>query len=270
MMRRFLFFGVFLTFCFFNTTQAYARAWTQKEGHVNTSISYYYQEGSDYYDSSSKLKSSPNKFIKNAVYTYMEYGVTDTLTLTFQVPYDIVKVGNQTSRGIGDIEFGIIKNITKSTSSSFSFYGFGIVPTGYSIDASNIGIGRGYDRIGAEAGLAYGKSFLKGYIESSLGYRFYSGFPSDQIRAYTQGEYDINKYFGLYGMLDAQWGLYNGRSLYYYNGNVVPQGYRLVQTYLGIVLKSSFANFNIGYNKTLWGQNTGDLQGFYFGFSKSF
>jgi len=269
MMKRSLQISIFLAVFFLDTFQIYARAWTQKKYHVNISISYYYQEGSDYYDNSSKLKSSPNKFVKNAVDTYVEYGATDTVTITFQVPYDIVKDGNQTSRGIGNVDFGFIKNISKTASSSLSFYGFGIFPTGYSIDTSNIGIGRGYDRIGAEAGLAYGKSFSRGYVESSLGYRFYSGFPSDQIRAYTQGEYDINKYFGLYGMLDAQIGLYNGRSLYY-NGNIIPQGYRLVQTYLGVVLKPSFANFNIGYNKTLWGQDTGNLQGFYFGFNRSF
>lgn len=260
----------FLNFWFLKPEEAYALAWTQKKDHINVTTTYYYQEGSDYYDNNSNLKSSPNKFVKNSINTYVEYGITDKVTAILDVPYDIVKDGGQTSKGIGDIKLGIIKNLKTDSSSSLSFYGFGIIPTGYSIDTSNAGIGRGYDRLGAEFGLAYGKSFSKGYVESAVGYRFYTGFPSDQIRAYTQGEYDINKNIGLYGMIDAQLGVYNGRSIYSYNNNLIPQGYRLVQAYLGIVLKTDFANFNFGYNKTLWGQNTGDLKGFYFGFNRNF
>ena len=100
-----------------------------------------------------------------------------------------------------------------------------------------------------------------GYLEYILGagYRVYSGFPSDQIRAYLDLFYNYGSrkwYLWLQGKLE--YGVFNGKRKEHFNQILFNPNYRLFKgaiRFVGFVTPSLYIEG--GYFQHLWGENVG-------------
>jgi len=124
-----------------------------------------------------------------------------------------------------------------------------------------------YGRFGGELGLYYSTcvdlSSHPVYFDATLGYRAYSGYPSDQIRnTFIVGSYLLPGFY-LEGRTDLHFGVFNGKShmhhpLVFFNAN-----YRLLKAQIRGVL-NIYSGFyvSLGCFGHVWGQNVGTGGGF--------
>lgn len=240
----------------------FASAWVRKEGEFFLSITSYHQSAKKYFDKDGNRKPIGCTFRKDEIQVYGEYGVDEKHTLTFKLPYDWLKCGPKETTGFGDLEVGLVRNISKGKNYSFSAYGNAVIPTGYSItDDPRIG----YGRPAFEGGILYGFSGSWGFFDSGIGYRYYFGYPSSYLRAYGGGGINISENIQLLTFLDAQIGLGDGRSKYIGRNIFLEPDYKLLQIYVAPKINYGKLSIVPGYNKVLYGRNTGDAQGFFFG-----
>lgn len=244
-----------------------ASAWVRKEGELFISTTFYYQSAKKYYDSEGKRRPIGCTFEKREMQIYGEYGLSSKNTLTFKLPYDWLKCGNNSTSGFGDLELGLIRNLKLQDSKSISLYGNIIIPTGYSIN-DNPRIA--YGRVGLEGGVLYGFSGRWGFWDSGLGYRYYFGYPSSQIRAYGGGGINLFQNIQLLTFVDAQIGLGDGKRKQIGENIFLEPDYKLVQLNVGPRLNLGKFSAIFNYQKTLYGRKTGDAQGFSFGIWYSF
>ncbi|MDW8032056.1 MAG: hypothetical protein RMH93_00735 [Aquificaceae bacterium] len=237
-----------------------ASAFVKGKGELFLSPSFYYYDASKFYDRGGNKRDIGCTFRKREVQLYGEYGLTEKTTLSFKLPYTQLECGADRTSGLGDLEVGFIRNLKRSKSSSLSAYGTLLMPTGYSIEES---LRLGYGRLGAEGGLLYGLSGKWGFFDSGLGYRHYWGYPSSQVRGYLSGGYNLASNLQLYGMLDAQIGLGNGRTKRVGRNLLLEPDYKLLQVYVGPRLSLGKASLLLGYQRVLWGRRTGDGSGFF-------
>ncbi len=239
----------------------YASAWVRQEGEIFISTSFNYQKATKYFDKDGKRRPIGCTFEKRELQLYGEYGIDKRHTATFKLPYSWLKCGNDKNSGFADLELGIIRNIRKGESDSLSLYGNIIVPTGYSIK-NNPRIG--YGRLGLEGGLLYGFSGNWGFWDSGIGYRYYFGYPSSQIRAYCGGGINIAENLQLLAFLDAQIGLGDGKRKAIGENLFLEPDYKLIQINLAPRIKLGNLSLVPGYQKTLYGRMVGDAHGFFF------
>lgn len=245
----------------------FASAWVRKEGEFFLSISSYYQKAKKYLDEDGDRKSIGCTFEKRELQVYGEYGIDPRHTLTFKLPYDWLKCGRDETSGFGDLEVGLIKNLKGGKNYSFSVYGNLLVPTGYSIkDNPRIG----YGRPALEGGFLYGFSGKWGFWDSGVGYRYYFGYPSSQIRAYGGGGINLTQNIQLLTFLDAQIGLGDGKRKALGENVFLEPDYKLLQ--ISVAPRISFGRLSLmpGYQKVLYGRKTGDAHGLFFNLWYSF
>lgn len=254
-MKKFLLIIIFFAI-FYPIKQIYAGAFGRKKGEVLIILTPSFYEADNFFDKNGNKKPIGCSFKKEEIQFYAEYGISSKDTVTFKVPYQWLSCGDAKTSGFSDIEAGIIRKLVKNNSYVLSAYGNIILPTGYSID-DNLRLG--YGRIALEGGILYGKSFEKGFIDTGIGYRYYFGYPSDQIRDYLTGGYNITKNFQLLGGIDAQIGLGNGKEKNLGNNITLEPDYKLIQIYIGPVISlNNNISVNFGLQKTIFGINTGD------------
>lgn len=241
---------------------AFGSAWVREEGEFFVAPFFYYYSADKFYDKDGEKRPIGCTFRKEEVQLYGEYGLNKTTTATFKVPYTRLSCGNRDTSGIGDLEIGIVRNLKRDKNSSLSLYGTLLVPTGYSINKDPR---LGYGRLGIEGGLSYGLSGNWGFADMGAGYRHYFGYPSDQIRASITGGLNLYKNIQLYGLLDAQIGLGNGKRKQVGQNIFLEPDYKLVQVYVGPRLMLGKTSLLLGYQKVILGRNTGDGSGFFLG-----
>ncbi|MEN3028061.1 MAG: hypothetical protein ABDH29_02320 [Aquificaceae bacterium] len=238
----------------------YASAFVKGKGEFFLTPSFYYYSASKFYDKDGNRRDIGCTFRKREVQLYGEYGLTEKTTLTFKLPYSQLECAADKASGTGDLEAGFIRNLKKTKSSSLSAYGTLLIPTGYSIEED---IRLGYGRLGAEGGLLYGLSGGWGFLDSGLGYRYYLGYPSSQVRGYISGGYNLVSGLQLYGIVDAQIGLGDGKAKRVGRNLLLEPDYKLLQVYVGPRLLLGKASVVAGYQRVLWGRRTGDGSGFF-------
>jgi|DewCreStandDraft_5_1066085.scaffolds.fasta_scaffold02088_11 hypothetical protein len=242
-------------------------AWVREKGEFFVSPSFYYYFADKFYDKDGEKRPIGCTFRKKEVQLYGEYGLNNTTTATFKAPYTWLSCGDKDNSGIGDVEIGIVKNLKRDRDSSLSLYGTFLVPTGYSIKDD---LRLGYGRLGMEGGISYGLSGSWGFADVGAGYRHYFGYPSDQARGYMTGGLNLYKNLQLYGLLDAQIGLGNGKKKQVGQNIFLETDYKLVQIYVGPRLMLGKTSLLLGYQKVIWGRNTGDGSGFFLGLWHAF
>jgi len=237
-----------------------ASPWGRQEGELFVAPQVYYYTADEYWDKHGSKKDVGCTFKKWEYATYGEYGLNNDTTITLRVPYLRVKCGGSSESGLGDVEAGVIRKLKKWDSSILSFQLLSVIPTGYSIDKD---LRLGYGRLGIEPSLLFGYGQEKYFLEGGLGYRYYFGYPSDQVRGYGRVGLKGNRWMVI-DTLDVQWGLNNGETKRVGKNITVEPYYRLVQNDLNLVV-NLFERFNLslGFVKALWGRNTGDGKSFY-------
>jgi len=249
-----------LLFVFFLSLPASAGPWGKEKGELFIAPQFYYYTADKYWDRHGNRKDIGCTFKKWEYATYGEYGLDGKTTITLRIPYVKVKCGGDSESGLGDVEVGVIRRLEEWGSSVLSFRLASIIPTGYPIDRE---LRLGYGRFGIEPSLLFGYGGESYFLEGGLGYRYYSGYPSDQLRGYGRFGLKGNGWM-LIDTLDVQWGLNNGDEKRVGKNITVEPYYRLVQNDLNIVIELfDGLSLSAGFIKALWGRNTGDGKNFY-------
>jgi len=248
-----------LLFFFMLSCSAFGSPWGRERGSFFLAPQFYYYEADEYWDRNGSKKSLDDTFRKREFALYGEYGIDGRNTLTFRLPYQHLDSGKETESGLADLEVGLITSLKREGRGVVSSYLVLILPTGYSTDES---LRLGYGRWGAEASLLGGYGGDSYFLEGGLGYRFYSGYPSDQIRGYGRVGLKAGR-FTFIDTLELHYGLNNGEERFVGNITLEPY-YRLLQNDLNIVYRvNDGLAVSVGFVKALWGRNTGDGESFY-------
>lgn len=117
-----------------------------------------------------------------------------------------------------------------------------------------------YGRFGGELAAIYYNGFtlnsLPGWYDFKLGYRFYQGFPSDQIRTHFRIGYALGSYFQIFAGTFLDYGIFNGHSHLSSSIFAFFPNYRLWTAEIQAVLCiCNHVYFSLGYCQHLWGAN---------------
>lgn len=163
--------------------------------------------------------------------------------------------------GLGDFEL----SWTHRLRGGLFVQGIAIIPSGKEKASLR------YGRFGGEGSLLYVLPIPKGLIYSRLGYRFYTGGPSDQCRAEGGLTYCLFQRLQATASGILEYGLFNGHRTLHPNAIFFNPNYRLFR--LDFQLNGSifdFLSLNVGAFRHLWGENMGTGGGFFGGLTLSY
>ncbi|NPB07913.1 MAG: hypothetical protein GXN96_03170 [Aquificae bacterium] len=233
----------------------FANPWGREEGELFISTQYYHYEATSYWDGSGKRRPIGCTFKKKEVALYGEYGLSAITTLFIRIPYQRLECGNRSTDGLADLEMGLQRKIYRTGPGVLALRFTAIIPSGYSIkDDPRLG----YGRVGAEATLLGGYGFNRGWTEGGIGFRYYGGYPSEQVRSYWRVGLKPLDSVLLMNTLELHYGLANGTTKVVGQNITLQPDYKLLQNDLALSLKTGSFWIQIGYLKALWGRNTGD------------
>lgn len=196
---------------------------------------------------------------------YAEYALNSTNSFTLNGGFSSVQEEmNGDSGGITDFELGWKHQLYETTTSALTADLTAIIPTS-SRDAP-VRYGRG----GVELALLYSKILklrtICGWYDFALGYRWYDGYPSDQLRSLLALGVFVTPKVRLIVTNELEYGLFNGKPQYEVSNIIFNPNYRLYMVKVECVfriVKHTFAS--IGAYKHVWGQNVGSGGGYYGG-----
>jgi hypothetical protein len=167
---------------------AQAGAWTLAEGTGQAILTTSYYETTDRFDAH-RDRVSGNRFEKVTLNPYLEYGLTNAVTLGLSPEYEFLENhvgGGRTDQtnGFGDVETFARGRLWHDDWSVLSVQGMVRAPTGYNEKRSPA---LGYDQVDLEGRLLYGLSGTVAgtswYTDLEAGYRKRFGSPADEVRA---------------------------------------------------------------------------------------
>lgn len=254
----FLFFG----FLFCNEPPALNDDFIRACGEFSIITEYTNYSTKNFWNKNGNKRSAFNRLNQNRVDVFAEYGVTSRHT--FGIYGNYAQNGeelNGTTRGFGDAELCWKYWIGCLKSFQISSRVIAIIPTGKEKTTLR------YARFGVELDLHGQKEFTIGnywgWVEFLGGYRFYSGFPSDQIRFKAAAGIQLLSHLKIVGRLFLDYGLFNGHKNY--NGPVLTLAprYRLFKAELyGVIHVARFMHLYAGGFQHIWGENIGTGGGF--------
>jgi hypothetical protein len=243
---------------------ARAGAWGQEQGKglIISNVSYY--SANTYWDKKGKVRDSGGVFIKREFNPYVEYGLIEGWTLTFNGFYDYLSQTTAnggpkySAQGVQDLEFGVQRQIYKNGGFVAAVKGSVIAPTGYGLYTLPT---FGYSRTGAQADLMAGygwQAFNRNmFLDWDVGYRAYKGYPSNQVRSLFTFGTDLTKVFQLLFQADLQYGVDNGNDVRLDKMSLASY-YRLLKQVSQLRVRLNDSNsFTVGMALHLWGRNTG-------------
>ncbi|MCK9174466.1 MAG: hypothetical protein M0O96_04225 [Desulforhopalus sp.] len=248
-----------LLYLWLDCLPAGAEAWPQKQNEIFLAPKIEYYETGEYWDRSGDRHSMKEEFKKLSAQTYMEYGLTKKDTLTAKAFYDFVDNEDGSTQGFSDVELGYRRCLFNQSGMALSAGITGLIPAGYSINEMP---SLGYDRLGMETFLAAGYGWevtgRNGFAETTVRFRTYEGFPSDQLRGSLVLGQDITRILQLILESEIQWGLDNGDTVQLDDDTTIDAYYRLFKMTLHCRIRMTddqslvFSGF-----RNVWGENTG-------------
>lgn len=228
-----------------------------------TYLSYY--KTNHFWNKHGKRLPTFNKFDRKTYRLDMEYDITENQAVYMKGGYTMLDESlNGRSRGIEDTEFSwqclFQGNDCQALSGRFT----AIIPVGPKKSCVR------YGKFGAEFKLLYSRiiDFLdhEWWYDIGAGYRAYSGFPSDQLRADFSVGCAITPRAWVLSSMQLYYGLFNGESKFNQNNICFNPNFRLLTTQVqGIIQIHQYLSFNVGGFLHLWGENVGAGGGFYGG-----
>jgi len=243
-------------------SQCHAGAWTQGKGkfYERFGVNRYFAD--QQFDSNGNREdfSSNGKYSENYLSNYIEYGLTDRITLINALYYKACqKKDDQTdvkADGLGDVDLGAKFKLYDGSLGVFSVQGLTKIPGDYdSSDKLPLGAGQ-YD---FETRVLYGRSLypFPGYCNFEVGYRWRMGDPADEFRYLIEFGVDITK--SLYGRvkLDGTLSMNNGNKLSTSGNPTVNNNFDLgkLETALGYKLTDGWM-LEVVYTPEIYGRNT--------------
>lgn len=109
-------------------------------------------------------------------------------------------------------------------------------------------------------------SRVKGWYDLRLGYRTYTGFPSDQLRTSAAVGWLLGTYCQLIASTELDYGFFNGRASRSRNNLAFNANYRLLKGQVECAFRlMRCLSGSIGAFRHLWGRNVGTGGGFFGG-----
>jgi hypothetical protein len=206
-----------------------------------------------------------NHFSEKAYMLYAEYAVNACNSLTFNGGYARVRESmNGSSNSCTDPEIGWKHLLYRERNSALTGYVIGILPVNDLDRAVRYGKG------GVELSLLYSKIYpvrnFTFWYDFAFGYRWYQGFPSDQIRSMLTLGLNLNRCAWIMVTNELEYGLYNGDPQGNINNITLNSNYRLYRLKEEIVIRVVKHTFiTLGAYQHLWGRSVGTGGGFYGG-----
>jgi hypothetical protein len=242
---------------------SFAGAWTQKAGHIydRVAVNYYFADRNFDGDGDRSAFANNGEFTDYNLSNYLEYGLTDPLTVFGSLAYKRIENDNDlrtdTTWGIGDIDLGLRRRLVENDLGVLAVQGLVKIPAAYDKD-DYLPLGNGqYD---IEGRLLYGRSLyplLPGYTNLELGYRWRDGAPSDEIRYLVEVGFDLSPKIYTRGKLDGIYSVDNGSRTDASGNPTTTNNFDLAKLDLTVGFKLSPAwALEVGWTPALYGQNT--------------
>lgn len=235
-------------------------------GYVSLSTYYWYHETHNFWNKNGDKRSSYSNFERKEFDGFIDYGVTDWDTLRVRGQWVRIEE-DLDGRRMGFEEFQV------------SWKHYLCCYMGHHVSARLMAIIPAetdykpplrYGEYGGELSILASNNFTFcdrcGWYDLHLGYRAYSGFPSDQIRADVRAEYPLFWKINIAASGHLEYGLWNGRdkknkSLIWLNSK-----YRLFKGRVEAnMCLCDCASVTVGYTRHLWGRDVGTGGGVYTG-----
>ncbi len=254
--------GVLLTMV--PVASCFAGAWTMPEGKLYSKFSLnYYSAEEDFDEDGDRVDFDQHgDFYDVNASVYLEYGLTERLTLVTNLSYKYLEYENDAmtseSFGIGDIDVAAKYLLYQRPGSAVSIQGLLKVPESYD-ETDDVPLGNGqYD---VEFRLLYGQSLypvIPCYFNLEAGYRFRQEEPADEFRYLVEMGIDVtSKAYGRV-KLDGILGMGNEGRNYDASGNpTTTEDYNLgkLDLCLGYKLSATYG-VELAYTPALYGENT--------------
>lgn len=252
-----------LLLCIWLPFQLLGNACVLDQWQVSLDVAYEKWDTDEFWNKSGKKRSAANDFEKKEAKALLEFGLTrcDTLSVRSSWARFDESINGRTF-GFTDLEIGWKRTLYQKDHHLISGQIVILIPF-----ESDYEPPLRYGRNGAEFNLLYSSGFTFcdhfGYYDGCLGYRWYKGFPSDQIRANFALGYFVCPWLKLVAESKLEYGIFNGddrpdASLIYLNPN-----YRLLRIdVLAELCPCSFSSAYVGYFRHVWGRNVGTGGGF--------
>ncbi|ACN14496.1 hypothetical protein HRM2_13870 [Desulforapulum autotrophicum HRM2] len=247
-----------------SASTCFAGAWTAPKGRMYNKLSVnIYTADQQYNDSGNKTGfANDGDFSDTNINYYMEYGITDTLTVLTSLSYkwleseDLYSVSK--TDGFSDVDLGLKYRLFSNRAGVMSIQGLIKIPEMYDTDDA-VPLGNGqYD---TEFRLLYGHSlypFIPGYFNLEAGYRFRAESPADEFRYLVEFGMDLTKTVYGRAKLDGIIGMGNGDlSQDVSNNPTTSLDYDLgkLDLALGLHVSPKWC-FELGYRAEIYGENT--------------
>ncbi|SDT87706.1 hypothetical protein SAMN04487931_102312 [Desulfobacula phenolica] len=247
-----------------STGSVFAGAWTAKKGAIYNKLTFnIYDAEKAFNDSGDKNEFPANgDFSDTNIAYYVEYGITDKITVLGSVSYKWLKSEDDTiinkTTGFSDLDMGLKYCLVSGDFGVVSAQALVKIPELYDDDEA---VALGNSQYDTEFRLLYGKSlypFLPGYVNIEAGYRLRAEEPADEFRYLLELGIDMTK--KIYGRvkLDGILGINNDDPILDYNANpTATLNYDLGKLDLALGFKLSGPwSLEFGYRTDIYGKNT--------------
>jgi len=198
--------------------QGLAGAWTQARGKFYSRLAYEQYSADEYYnENGDTIGYSPGdskkrnfEYDEDLTSLYLEYGVTDKLTLVASLNYKEAEWRYKAGSGVavdkvaktagpGDQELGVKYQLLTTENGVLSIQGMYKTPEGYDEDDTGaLEIQRGDAQEDYDVRLLYGQSLypmIPGYFNMEAGYRLRAQEPADEFRYVLEVGVDFTSWF---------------------------------------------------------------------------
>jgi hypothetical protein len=239
----------------------------KNKNEISCFVHYTHYQTDHFWNREGQRRKAYNQLQQDGVDIYAQYGLScqDTLGLYAYYVRNNEQL-NWNSTGVGDLELHWKHFLGSVSVHAFSSRLIAIVPVGKKKTTVR------YGEWGVEADLHCQRNFTfhnrSGWYELLAGYRYYGGFPSDQVKISIVAGYQPFPLLKVIGRLYLNWGVLNGKEERHGPVLTLPPRYRLLTSELHVVfcLAKWISGF-AGFFQHLWGENIGTGGGFFAGIS---
>jgi hypothetical protein len=222
-------------------------------GEFDLLTSYSSYSTSHFWNGKGEKKNAFTHFRKDAVLLWAEYTLLKRDSLFVNGGYAVVREkldGNK--YGFEDAEVGWKHVWKEGSDSALTSQLTCIIPVNDPKSSLR------YGKFGMEGALLYSKYFnCRSWTDLSLGYRWYTGHPGDQVRAMAAYGYNLRDNLQLIAEIDGIFGIYNGKSEHL-NHIVNNPHMRLIKVQAEAVYRLyRWFSVSLGGYVHVWGQNVG-------------
>jgi hypothetical protein len=209
--------GLGLLFVIMTVSTAFSQAWVKSRGEYFLKLYGAYLYTTQEYDSNGELRDfheedasrTDASFRDVSFVGYLEYGLTDNLTLVTELPFRIftseetvvagpglMRTVTRTNGGLSDLTVLLRAPILKRKL-AWSFQGGAKIPLGYEKVPDNGGPALGTGEIDAEISTHLGLSLypIPAYLSAGVGYRFRGGEFNDEMLFDAEGGVTLGRLF---------------------------------------------------------------------------